>query len=300
MINETEIFNDSSELKGQLLLDHSLADYTSLRVGGKAERFYIPAGIQDLSHFIQTLPEADAITYLGLGSNTLIKDTGLKGTVINTHGGLSDLAIVEDVLIRAEAGVPCPKLARFCARNNLTGLEFLATVPGTVGGALAMNAGAYDGETWNFVESVETMNSRGETFIRKVSDFEIGYRSVVGREDEWFVAANFVLKSGRKDLALEKIRKFLNHRAATQPTSENNCGSVFRNPPDEYAGRLIEACGLKNLTVGGASVSQMHANFIVNKGDATASDIILLIDTIRHEVNTKHGILLIPEVRILG
>lgn len=292
----------ANSLSGKLQKNLALADFTSWRVGGPADVIYFPAGIQDLSHFLQTIDPKEQIIYLGLGSNTLIRDGGVKGTVIITQGRLKEITQLDELIIRAEAGVACPAIARHTARLGLKGIEFLAGVPGTVGGALAMNAGCHGGETWDHVIAVETIDRKGQIHLRLPEQFEVGYRHVKSKEvqDEWFLAAHFKLEHGDKESILERIRKLLDHRTATQPTNIPNCGSVFRNPPDDYAARLIQECGLKGKQIGGASVSDKHANFIVNNGNATARDIEALIELVANEVKAKHNIDLIREVRIFG
>jgi UDP-N-acetylmuramate dehydrogenase len=278
----------------------SLANYTSWRVGGIAKKLYLPADIDDLKKFVQTIPSQEPILFIGLGSNLLIRDGGVDGTTIITQRSLNKLSLLETNLVRAEAGVSCAQMARFCARNNLEGIEFLAGIPGTIGGALAMNAGCSGGETWEYVEKVETIDFAGKHHTRLANAYQVGYRSVTQPQPEWFVAGYFRLRCGKKEDSLEKIRQLLERRAATQPTNEPSCGSVFRNPPGDYAGRLIEACDLKGLIVGGASVSNKHANFIVNQGNATASDIETLINRVKNSVAEAFGIHLIQEVRIVG
>jgi UDP-N-acetylmuramate dehydrogenase len=287
-------------IRGQLLSNTSLAAYTSWRVGGPADRLYLPADLDDLINFLKTLPNNEPITCLGLGSNVLIHDSGIRGTVIVMQKGLTKLEQINETTIRAEAGVACPALARFSARLSLEGAEFLAGIPGTVGGALAMNAGCHGGETWDCVTAVETVDRQGDVHTRYPNEYEISYRNVKPSPvSEFFIAAHFKLNIGNKEHALEKIRELLAYRTKTQPTSEPNCGSVFRNPPNDYAARLIEACNLKGKKIGGASVSTKHANFIVNDGSATAKDIETLIDLIAAEVQRVHGIKLVREVHVL-
>ena len=230
----------------------------------------------------------------------MVRDCGVAAVVIATQGRLTGFDKVTDNIVRIEAGVACAKAARGCARNSLTGVEFLAGVPGTIGGALAMNAGCFGGETWNHVIKVETVNRKGEIIERTPDEFEIAYRSVVKPADEWFLAGYFQLSPGDKDKSLQQIRELLDRRASTQPTGEPSCGSVFRNPPGDHSARLIEACGLKNYAIGGARVSPKHANFIVNDGNASAADIEQLINHVRQEVEAAHGVCLIPEVHIIG
>jgi UDP-N-acetylmuramate dehydrogenase len=286
---------------GRLLLKEPLADYTTWRVGGLAKALYKPAGIADLSLFLKQLDADEPLLWLGLGSNSLINDLGFSGTVILTQGCLSGLDLIGDALIRVEAGVSCAKMARFCARNSLAGGEFWAGIPGTMGGALRMNAGCFNGETWQSVVEVETMTRTGEIRRRLPSEFNVAYRHVSGLNDEWFIAATCRLALGEKDKALQLIKELLVHRAATQPTSEYNCGSVFRNPPQNYAAKLIESCGLKGKRFGGAVVSEKHANFIINhQGTASANDIESLIQFVQKTVYEQTAIELIREVHIIG
>jgi len=289
--------------RGTLLLNEPLANYNSWRVGGAAKRLYQPADINDLAEFLKSCDSKEKLTWIGLGSNLLIRDSGFDGTVIITQGGLNQISSLKENkenIIRIEAGVACGTAARFCARLGLTGIEFLAGVPGTIGGALAMNAGAHGGETWQYVVQCETIDRFGVQRLRPASDYQVSYRQVIRPKDEWFVAGHFKLIPGDKEKSLTKIKELLAHRAATQPINLPNCGSVFRNPPGDYAARLIEACGLKGKRMGGASVSTKHANFIINDQSARASDIEQLINYISQEVENKYGIKLIQEVHILG
>ena len=290
----------STVLRGKLLKDEPLAHYTSWRTGGPADYVYIPADLDDLSNFLRELPESIRLTWLGLGSNTLVRDGGIDGVVVITQGALNQLTQVTDYEVRAEAGVASAQLARYTARLGAAGLEFMAGIPGTVGGALAMNAGCFGGETWRFVKSVETINKKGEIKVRPLSDFVVNYRHVMRPEDEWFVAGHFSLTAGDKDISLQSIRTLLEKRNSTQPTGTANCGSVFRNPPGNYAGRLIEECGLKGKRIGGASVSDKHANFIINESQSSSTDIESLINEVGAIVEQKTGVRLIPEVCIIG
>jgi len=286
-------------IRGQLLPNELLAHYTSWRSGGPADYLYLPADIEDLSHFLKHLPEHIPVTWLGLGSNTLIRDKGIEGVVIVTQKGLNKLSSPLSEEVRVEAGVSSAQLARHTARLGAVGLEFLAGIPGTVGGALAMNAGCFGGETWRFVKAVETITRQGEIKLRPAADFKVSYRHVDRPVDEWFVAGHFMLQPGEKEKALNEIRMLLEKRNNSQPTGTANCGSVFRNPQGDYAGRLIEQCGLKGKAIGGAHVSHKHANFIINES-ATSADIENLIATVRAIVHQETGIQLIPEVCIVG
>ncbi len=287
-------------MKGTLLINEPLDKYTSWRVGGPAEKMYLPANREDLIAFLKTLPEQENIYWLGLGSNLLVRDGGIKGTVINTRGRLKDMRLVDTAKIYIEAGVPCPHVAKFCMGLGLVGAEFLAGIPGTIGGALKMNAGAFGGETWNIVDSVEMVNARGDVAKRAVEDFEVAYRSVKGIEGEWFISTELKLSQGEAELSQLKIKSLLEQRGLTQPTNKPTCGSVFKNPPGDYAARLIEASGLKGYVMGGACVSEKHANFIENTGDATAADIEALIAYIQQQVKKQYGINLQPEVCRVG
>jgi UDP-N-acetylmuramate dehydrogenase len=287
-------------LRGQLLQDAPLSAYTSWRIGGPADYLYQPADVADLALFLQHLPLHFPVTWLGLGSNTLVRDGGIAGVVIITQGALNQLKWLDDHTLYAEAGVASAQLARLAARQGADNLAFMAGIPGTVGGALAMNAGCFGGETWQSVLSVDTLDRRGQRQTRLPKDFQVSYRRVAGLQEAWFVAARFSGVRGDKEKALEDIRCLLERRHQTQPTGLLNCGSVFRNPPQHYAGALIEQCGLKGYRCGGAVVSEKHANFIINDQDAKASDIETLIEHVRHRVYQDTGIALTPEVHIIG
>lgn len=289
-----------NEIKGRLLENEPLAKYTSWRVGGAAEQLFFPADRNDLVNFLQTLPEGKQIFWMGLGSNLLIRDGGIAGVVINTRGRIKEMHRNENGTVYVEAGVPCAHVARFCGDQGLTGAEFLAGIPGTMGGALKMNAGAFDGETWNIVNSVEMLNSQGRVIKRHAQDFTINYRSVTGIENEWFLAVNLQLELGETALSQEKIKALLAKRNLSQPTNQPSCGSVFKNPENDFAARLIEASALKGYQIGGAQVSEKHANFIVNTDSATALDIETLIAYVKNEVAKQQGIVLETEVCIVG
>jgi UDP-N-acetylmuramate dehydrogenase len=304
-------------LRGELRLNEPMARHVSWRAGGRVDRVYIPADLDDLKHFLQSQPESQAIYFVGLGSNLLVRDGGLRGTVILIHGVFNSISLSghSHTHIEADAGVAAPKVARFAARHDLANAEFLAGIPGTVGGALAMNAGCYGWETWQIVESVKTIDRQGVIRTRTANDYEIAYRQVQLKgethdthpssfiphpSEEWFISARFALPGGDGEIAKLKIKELLNKRIATQPLSEPNAGSVFRNPTGDHAARLIEACGLKGFRIGGAEVSRKHANFIVNRGNATAADIEQMIEHLHAQVLAKHRVELIREVQIVG
>ena len=291
-------------LRGRLARHAPLAKHTSWRAGGPADTLYVPADRNDLAAFLRQLPAMEPLTVLGLGSNTLVRDGGVRGTVVVMHNPGAVLAVA-DGLVYADATVAGPKLARFAANHGCAEAEFLAGVPGTVGGALAMNAGCYGGETWNYVARVEVLTRDGNFVVRTPDAYAIGYRSVRREDgssaDGVFTAAWFRFPPGDAAKARARIKELLARRIASQPLSMPNAGSVFRNPPGDHAARLIEACGLKGCAIGGARVSEMHANFIVNpRGQGRAADIEALIEHVRATVRTQTGVDLEPEVRVIG
>jgi len=286
-------------LKGELKINEPLSRYNSWRVGGPAKQLYRPTDRHDLALFLQQLPENEPVLWVGLGSNLLIRDGGFAGTVIVTAGTLQTIDIGDNE-ITAEVGLYCSKLAKQAAKAGLKGAAFWAGIPGTLGGALAMNAGAHGTETWDSVVQVTTIDKQGELHQYPAEAFDVRYRHVSLPENQWFVAAKMQFEHGDSDAELELIRELLKKRNTSQPTNQPCAGSVFRNPPGDFSGRLIEASGLKGLTVGGASVSDKHANFIVNNGEATAADIETLIADVQQRVELEHGVKLIPEVHIIG
>jgi UDP-N-acetylmuramate dehydrogenase len=293
-------------LRGDLRAHEPMARHVSWRAGGAAARFYAPADLDDLQLFLAQLPPREPLLFVGLGSNLLVRDGGFPGTVVLMHASGRHPERIAGHLY-ADAGVAAPKVARFAARHDLAGGEFLAGIPGTVGGALAMNAGCYGGETWEIVGRAVTIDRQGRLRTRARKEFDVGYRHCALRaggrigEDEWFAGAWFDLAPGDGAASRARIREFLERRIATQPLSSPNAGSVFRNPPGDHAARLIEACGLKGLAHGGAQVSDKHANFIVNPGRrASAADIEGLIQDVRQRVAERTGVDLVPEVRIVG
>ena len=300
-MTEPEYFAESV-LRGKLSRNEPMSSHTSWRAGGVAERLYQPADLDDLLAFLRGLPAGEPLYVVGLGSNLLVRDGGLRGTVLLMHGALNGLRLETDGSIYAEGGVPGAKLARFAALRNLCGAEFFAGIPGTVGGMLAMNAGCYGSETWEKVRRVLVVDRRGALHERTPRDYEIGYRHVALREkgEEFFVAAWLKFDAGDGDVARQRIKELLGKRIDSQPLNLPNAGSVFRNPPGDHAARLIQQCGLKGRRIGGAQVSEKHANFIVNTGRATAANIENLIDEVQAAVQQKAGIKLHPEVRIIG
>lgn len=287
-------------LRGELKMNEPLARHTSWRVGGPAARYFQPADIDDLALYLSQLAEDEAIYWLGLGSNLLVRDGGFNGSVICTSGVMGGLRFLADNQVEVEAGVACPKVARQCAKQGLKNAGFLCGIPGTMGGALAMNAGAFGGETWEIVKSVTTIDRHGRLRQRTPDEYEVAYRHVNGPKGEWFVSTVLQLEKGDAHELLENNKALLAKRGASQPTQQPNAGSVFRNPPGNYAARLIEEAGLKGTCIGGACVSDKHANFIVNTGTATADDIENLINKVAGTVKQVHGVELQREVCIVG
>ena len=291
---------DKTSVQGELREQEPMSRHTSWKTGGNADYYYRAVSIEDLSEFMAMLPDDMPVTWVGLGSNLLVRDGGIPGVVISVAGMLDSFELISDTEIKLGAGLPSAKAARFAARRGLTGIEFLAGIPGTVGGALAMNAGAYGNEIWRHVYQVETVNRQGVRRILTKDQFEIGYRSVSIANDEWFISANLKLELADKEIVEKRIRTLLAERADTQPLGKLSCGSVFRNPPNDHAARLIDECGLKGKKIGGACVSEKHANFIINSGNASSTDIEQLIEFVQAEVYKQKAVKLIPEVRIIG
>ena len=291
-------------LRGVLRNNEPMSAHVSWRAGGRVQHWYQPADLTDMAQFLRNLPEDMPVYCVGLGSNLLVRDGGLTGVVLSMHGALKTLRLEspeQSGMIYAEAGVALPKLARFAANHDLIGAEFMAGIPGTLGGGLAMNAGCYGSDTWDVVSRVLTMNRTGEVRQRQRQEFAIGYREVTGlAENEWFVAGWLSLVAGDGRKSRQAITTLLEKRIASQPLGQPNAGSVFRNPPDDHAARLIEISGLKGFRIGGAQVSEKHANFIVNLGDASATDIERIIVHVHDTVLERQGIDLTCEVRIVG
>ena len=286
-------------VQGELRYNESMSRHTSWRAGGPAEIFFMPASIEDLASFLAELDADTPLFWHGVGSNLLVRDGGLPGVVVSATKILRDLERLDHHLVWAGAGLPCTQLARQCIRWELGPSEFFAGIPGTVGGALAMNAGAHGGETWERVESVRTIDRGGEIHERAPSEYTVGYRSVSGPANEWFLGASFRFEA-EVTPSIENMNTLLERRKNTQPLGLPSCGSVFRNPDGDYSARLIEAAGLKGHRIGGAEVSEKHANFIINRDGASATDIEELIEHVRQTVLDESGVKLVHEVRIVG
>ncbi|MEM1262329.1 MAG: UDP-N-acetylmuramate dehydrogenase [Pseudomonadota bacterium] len=282
-----------------LAFDEPMARHTSWRVGGPADVYFRPENIADLRRFLQAIERGTPLHWVGLGSNLLVRDGGVRGAVINTQRVFNRLEHEAPYRVHAGAGIACTQLARRVSAWGLGPAAFFAGIPGTVGGALTMNAGAFGGETWDHVEFVTVIDRDGQLNKRLPADFSVAYRDVHGPADEWFTEACFGFSAAAPNDA-EEMRELLARRKASQPLGLPSCGSVFRNPAGDHAARLIEAAGLKGERLGGAVVSPKHANFIINAGDASAADIESLIETVRSTVADRHGVELQHEVRIIG
>ena len=299
-MNQVKHRAEDISLHGEMRYQEPMRRHTSWHAGGYAQRAYVPFDLADLSRFLRSHPAGEAIRMIGLGSNILVRDGGLRGTTVLLHRALNEtrLSAAPDGggVIYVEAGVAAPKLARFAAQSKLDGAEFFAGIPGTIGGAIAMNAGCYGTETWDFIVSVTTVDRLGRLRERGPEDYEIGYRSVKLKASD----AGGPPMGAETEASERKIKELLDRRLATQPIGQPNAGSVFRNPTGHHAARLIESCGLRGLTIGGAQVSTKHANFIVNLGTASAADIENLIEKVYSVVKQQQGIELEREIRIIG
>jgi len=286
-------------IKGKLMFDEPMSKHTSWRLGGPADRYYIPVDLVDLQYFLAGLEQDIDILWIGLGSNLLVRDGGFRGQVIAPLNSLKEIRLQPDGLLYVESGTSCAKLAKFCQKQGLDGADFFAGIPGTIGGALAMNAGAFGGETWSMVEQVVMIDRAGNLVERSPAEFEVDYRHVGLPQQEWFAAARFRL-AARAPGVPSNIRHLLQQRNATQPIGLPSCGSVFKNPEGKHAAQLIEAAGLKGYCLGSACVSEKHANFIISNSDTTASDVEALIGHIRDTIASQFGVSLEAEVRIVG
>ncbi len=290
----------ATTVRGRLEHNVALSSMTSWRVGGAAEEVFWPADREDLIDYLMTTKPDVPVHFIGLGSNLLVRDAGVSGRVVVLHGALTHMDRVDETTIYVDAGVPCAKVARYSARCHLTGAEFLAGIPGTMGGALAMNAGAFGGETWNIVRSVDVVDAVGGVETLLPAEFDVAYRSVKGVEGRCFVGALLTLAPAGDLDPMIHIKQLLSKRNYAQPTGVFSCGSVFKNPPGDFAARLIESVGLKGARIGGAVVSEKHANFILNDRGESAADIEALIYHVRDRVYEETGVLLETEVRMIG
>ncbi len=284
--------------RGTILLDESLSKYTWMRVGGAADYYVEPVDKNDLTEITKYFQQNGfPFLILGRGSNILIGDEGIRGAVINLETALSGIRIESDCVI-ADAGVWLQKFADFCIQHDFSGVEMLAGIPGTVGGAIVMNAGAHGGEISNHVVQVEVLRG-GEIVTVLKQDADFSYRHSAFEHDI-VLGATFHLPKGDREELAKRRRELILKRNETQPLELPNSGSMFKNPPNTFAARLIEQAGLKGKRIGNAQISEKHANFIVNLGGAKAADIIQLLELARRTVYQNSGIQLELEVRLFG
>ncbi len=283
---------------GRLRENEPMARHATLGVGGPARWFFRPANREALTRALPLLPRELPLLPIGRGSNLLVLDEGFDGVVIDL--GELDAIAFEGRLARAEAGARMGRLARQCADRGLAGLEFMATVPGDVGGGVAMNAGAFGQQVSDTLQSARVLHRDGREETLAAANLDMGYRRARLPAGALVIEATFALAPDDAAAIRERMRAMREKRGESQPLNQPNCGSVFKNPPGDHAARLIEAAGLKGRAIGGARISGRHANFIVNEGRATAADVLALIRLAREEVAARFGVRLEPEVRIVG
>jgi UDP-N-acetylmuramate dehydrogenase len=284
---------------GKILLSEPLKKYTSLRIGGPADYFFEPMDKEDGVNIISYLQKQDvSFVAIGRGSNLLVSDNGFRGAVVNMEGALKSIYI-EGSNVIAEAGASLTRFVDFCIQRNYKGVEMLAGIPGTIGGAVIMNAGAYGGEISNYMIDAEIIRD-GTIVVLKKEEIAFSYRYASLQTDDVVLSASFRLPNGNREELMKIRNDFILQRNRKHPVELPNCGSVFKNPPGSPAAKFIEDAGLKGVIIGNAQISEKHANFIVNLGEASASDVIDLIARARKAVCEKFGVTLEPEVKLLG
>ena len=275
-----------------------MSAHTTLAIGGPARWYFRPKGASELAKALRIIPEEIRILPLGRGSNLLITDDGFDGVVLD-FGDISEITVNEDTMVTG-AGARMSKVAQLCATQGLAGLEFLATVPGDMGGGIAMNAGAFGQWVSDTLLSIEVLHRNGEIESMMKEQLNMAYRHTELPAKTLVISGTFKLNSDDPEAIRERMRTMRKQRSSTQPLALPNCGSVFKNPEGDHAARLIEAVGLKGKKIGNARISSTHANFIVNEGQATSEDVLTLINMAQQAVEKQFGVVLEPEVRILG
>jgi UDP-N-acetylmuramate dehydrogenase len=288
------------EGKGRLLANALLADITWFRVGGRAQLLFAPADETDLAYFLRQVPSDLPVTVIGLGSNLLVRDGGVPGVVVRLGRGFTDIEVEAGHRIRAGAAVPDVKVARAAAESGLAGLAFYRGIPGSVGGALRMNAGAHGRETKDVLVEARAVDRHGNVHVLSLTDMKLTYRRCGVPEDWIFTRALFQGQPGDPAEILKQMEEVAQYREANQPIKERTGGSTFKNPPGGSAWRLIDRAGCRGLRVGGAKVSEMHCNFLINDRQATAEDIERLGETVRARVKARSGVTLQWEIIRLG
>jgi UDP-N-acetylmuramate dehydrogenase len=295
-------FRFAADFNGRVRYDEPMSAHTSWHAGGPADVLFSPRDVDDLSAFLRVLPAEMKLYWVGLGSNLLVREGGIRGVVIATPGAFTRIERRSQTRVYCEASVPCARIARLCVNWGLGQGEFFSGIPGTLGGALAMNAGAFGDETWRHVIAIETIDRRGQRRLRQAQEFRVDYRHIdwpASAAEEWFLSAELQFEP-LAVAATHSVQSLMQRRRETQPLGHWSCGSVFKNPPGDHAARLIEAAGLKGYRIGDAVVSDKHANFILNLGKARASELEQLIRHVQATVQRSHGIALETEVRIIG
>ena len=287
-------------IKGQVLFDEPLSRFTSFGIGGPADALVFPKDVEDLEAALANV-RGNGIPFfpMGGGTNLLVRDKGIKGLVINLSRSFNEMTLKGEEVI-AGGGTRLSRLLEFCIQEGLAGLEFLSMIPGTVGGAVKGNAGAWGRSIGDFLTRVRVLDGKGNDRYYRAGELMFSYRHSCISPDEIIVEAAFSLKADDPSTILKRSQEFSEKRARQQPLIDRSAGSIFKNPPGDYAGRLIEGSGLKGLRRGNAQISPKHANFIVNLGGATANDVLSLIDLAREIVRQEMGIELELEIQVVG
>lgn len=285
-------------MKGRILFHEPMGPHTTFRIGGPAERFAVPLDREDFQNLLGEMPEGETITVVGAGSNLLVSDQGVRGTVVHTAG--LDWICMEGRNVTVGAGVMLPSLLRNLLGKGLGGMEWLAGIPGTVGGAVKMNAGTGEGSMADRLVSVDLLHRSGRQETRTKTELTYGYRWMKLPAETWIVGAELSLETRKPEQIRQEIERNLKARRKSQPLGLPCAGSIFKNPPGDFAGRLIDEAGMKGAKEGDAEVSPVHANFIVNRGRARATDVLILIQKIRDRVKEKFDIVLELEIKLIG
>lgn len=288
------------ELRGRLTAEAPLKEYTWFRVGGPAEVLYSPADEADLAYVLKHLPADIPVTNIGLGSNLLVRDGGIEGIVIRLGRGFGEINIEEGSRLRAGTAVPDVKVARAAADAGISGLSFYRGIPGSVGGALRMNGGAHGKETCEVLVEARAVDRHGNIHVLPVADLHYSYRHCGAPEDFIFTEALFQGEPGDPAKILAEMDEIAAYREEVQPIKSRTGGSTFKNPPGHKSWQLIDAAGCRGLSIGDAKVSEMHCNFLINEGNATAADIETLGETVRARVKATSGVELEWEIKRLG
>jgi UDP-N-acetylmuramate dehydrogenase len=286
-------------LRGRLLANQPLADLTWFRVGGPAQVLFMPEDEDDLGYFLRTLPPGTPVTTIGLGSNLIVRDGGVPGVVVRLGRGFAEVA-VDGAIIRAGAAVPDVKVARAAQEAGIAGLSFLRGIPGSIGGALRMNGGAYGGETKDVLVEARGVDRGGNVRTYSNVEMHFSYRHCGVADDVIFTQALFAGRPGDAAAIAAEMNKITESREATQPVKSRTGGSTFKNPPGHKAWQLVDAAGCRGLRIGDAQVSEMHCNFLINLGNATAAEIETLGETVRERVKKNSGIELAWEIKRIG